>query len=120
MTRHQNFTSDELAVITQGPGFLHDQSERECPGCGRTSVRSYVRKSVRAGHPSLVKYTWCASCGRFAGSTGAYPRGLTIYDRWQKAEPDDWKEFDLSLTRMFRRLDRLWQMGVLPQRFGWE
>ncbi|WP_256073798.1 hypothetical protein [Streptomyces sp. PpalLS-921] len=29
--------------------------------------------------------------------------------------PAAWEEFDISLLRLFARLDRLWEDGVLPQ-----
>ncbi|MGW4940104.1 hypothetical protein ACWEOZ_00740 [Actinoplanes sp. NPDC004185] len=54
-----------------------------------------------------------------AGSTGALPRGLLIADPWQTLDPAAWQEFDTSLPRLFGRLDRLWDSGVLPQSLSW-
>lgn len=119
MVRRRNFSQEELATLFRGPSVLEDQSERECPACGQTSVRFYVRKSARAGQATLMNHMWCASCGTFFASTGGYPRGLVIHDRWREVDPDGWRDFK-STVKVFDVLDRLWRRGVLPQSFTWE
>jgi hypothetical protein len=47
------------------------------------------------------------------------PSGLTISDPWGDLDPVAWEEFDTSFDRLFERLDRLWDEGVLPQKFHW-
>jgi hypothetical protein len=47
------------------------------------------------------------------------PPGLIISDQWRELDPVAWAEFDTSLSKLFDRLDRLWQDGVLPQSFSW-
>lgn len=54
------------------------------------------------------------------GATGPFPPGLIISDPWKEMDPLAWTEFDSKLDRMFSRLDRLWEQGVLPQSFSWK
>ncbi|GAT85269.1 hypothetical protein STXM2123_5970 [Streptomyces sp. F-3] len=53
------------------------------------------------------------------GSTSPLPPGLTISDPWRELDPVAWEQFDTSLPKLFARLDRLWEDGVLPQSIVW-
>lgn len=119
MTQMRCFTPAELEVLGRKRNFLRDQSESPCPACGKVAIRTYLRNTKHAGRPAVISYTWCAACRRMAGSTGALPRGLLIADPWQTLDPAAWQEFDTSLPRLFGRLDRLWDSGVLPQSLSW-
>ncbi|MEU3064316.1 hypothetical protein AB0P12_06980 [Streptomyces subrutilus] len=67
----------------------------------------------------MISYTWCAACRRMSGSTGPLPPGLNISDPWRELDPAAWERFDSNLPRLFTRLDRLWEEGVLPQGIVW-
>lgn len=119
MSRMRRFTSQEVEAIGHGRKFLQDQSEWPCSACGEVSVRTYLRETQRANRPALINYTWCAACRRMTESSGPMPPGLIISDQWRELDPVAWAEFDTSLSKLFDRLDRLWQDGVLPQSFSW-
>ncbi|MER6622370.1 hypothetical protein [Streptomyces sp. NPDC000931] len=119
MSQMKRFASQEVEAIGRGRKFLQDQSEWLCPACGEVSVRTYLRETRRANRPALINYTWCAACRRMTESSGPMPPGLIISDPWRELDPVAWAEFDTSLSKLFARLDRLWQDGVLPQSFGW-
>src|SRR4051794_5141508 len=113
------FTTAEIETLGRERNFLRDRSEWLCPACGEVKIRTYLRNAKHADRPAVISYTWCAACRRMAGSTGALPPGLTIADPWRELAPAAWEEFDRSLPRLFARLDRLWEDGVLPQSIVW-
>lgn len=115
MIQLTRFTSSEVEALGRDRNFLRDQSEWLCPSCGEVSVRTYLRNTKHANRPAVISYTWCAACRKVSGSTGPLPPGLTISDPWRELDPAAWEEFDISLLRLFARLDRLWEDGVLPQ-----
>lgn len=119
MIQIRRFTPSEIETLGRERNFLRDQSEWLCPACGEVSVRTYLRKAQHANRPAVISYTWCAACRKMSGSTGPLPPGLIISDPWRELDPVAWEEFDASLHRLFARLDRLWEDGVLPQSLGW-
>jgi len=109
-----NYVDDEVARLA-APPFIEDQGERTCPACGRRTVRQYLYRSLQRQRPSLIGYAWCRSCQRFAGSTGPMPAGLTFDDPLDGLTTDERVAIERDLDHFFRRLDKLWDQGVLPQ-----
>lgn len=119
MIQVTRFTPSEIEALGRERNFLRDQSEWLCPSCGEVSVRTYLRNTQHANRPAVISYTWCAACRKMSGSTGPLPPGLIISDPWRELDPAAWDQFDTSLPRLFARLDRLWEDGVLPQGVAW-
>jgi hypothetical protein len=113
-----SFTPTEIQELLKGPRFLDLPTERECPACGAVSVRTYMYEFEGApGRPSIISYTWCASCRRASGVTGTRPRGLTFTDPLESMSRAERLELSRS-GGLFDLLDRLWDEGRLPQKFG--
>ncbi|MDQ1011086.1 hypothetical protein QFZ82_005571 [Streptomyces sp. V4I23] len=67
----------------------------------------------------MISYAWCGACRKMSGSTGPLPPGLILSDPWRELDRAAWEEFDVSLPKLFSKLDRLWEDGVLPQGISW-
>jgi hypothetical protein len=109
---------DESAVraLSQArPSFAEEPGERDCPFCGHHTVRQYLYRSDRRGHPSIVSYAWCRTCCHFAGSTGPMPDGLRLTDPLGDLAPGDRLAAEQDIDAFFTRLDALWDEGRLPQ-----
>lgn len=113
-----NFTPDEIRELVKEPPFRDLPTERKCPACGNVSVRTYMYASERwPGNPTVISYTWCASCDRGSGSTGPRPDDLIFTDPLESYS----KQERLKLEKrggLFQLLNRLWDEGKLPQKFG--
>lgn len=116
----RNYEPREVQALAAERNFLRDQSEWKCPACGKVSVRTYLYRADRPGHPTVISYTWCASCRRTQGSTGPLPKGLSFDDPWGDLTPEERLRKEASFDAMFAELDSLWAKGVLPQRFQWQ
>ena len=112
-----SFTPDQVAALTQGASFLAAPGERECPGCGRRSVRAYVNAPENARRPTLVSYVWCSACRRFGGTRAKHPVGVLFSDPLAALPVAERRELERSLVGFLAHLDRLWESGVLPQSF---
>jgi hypothetical protein len=113
-----SFTADQVAVLAQGASFLVEPGERDCPGCGRRSVRAYVNAPENARRPTLVSYVWCSACRSFVGTRAKYPAGLVFSDPLAALPAAQRRELERSLIGFLAHLDRLWDDGVLPQSFA--
>jgi hypothetical protein len=112
------FTADQVAALAQGASFLAEPGERECPACGRRSVRAYVNAPENARRPTLVSYVWCSACRRFVGTRAKHPAGLVFSDPLAALPVAERRELERSLIGFLAHLDRLWDDGVLPQSFA--
>ncbi len=112
-----SFSGTHVEALTRGTSFLVEPGERDCPACGERSVRAYLCSPERARRPTLVSYVWCRSCRRFVGSRAARPDGLDFTDPLADLTPQDRRVLERTLIGFLGHLDRLWDEGVLPQRF---
>ncbi|MDQ0933369.1 hypothetical protein QFZ49_003309 [Streptomyces turgidiscabies] len=107
-----------VQALGAGPRFIDEPRERECPVCGNIAVRTYMYASDRGpGRETVISYTWCASCGHFTGNTGPRPAGLRFTDPLAALSRADRIDMESDSDLFFRKLDRLWDSGELPQRF---
>ena len=118
MTAWRSFSGDEVAALTQGESFFAAPGERDCPACGGRSLRAYVTPAPRARRPTLVSYVWCSACRRFVGSRARHPEGVVVSDPLAALCAADRRALESSLTGFLAHLDRLWDAGVLPQKFA--
>jgi len=112
-----SFTADQVAALAQGVSFLAEPGERECPACGRRSVRAYVNAPENARRPTLVTYVWCSACRKFVGARAKHPAGVVFSDPLAVLSVAERRELERSLAGFLAHLDRLWESGVLPQSF---
>jgi hypothetical protein len=112
------FSADQVEALAQGPSFLAAPAERECPACGRRSLRAYVNAPENARRPTLVSYVWCAACRKFVGSRAKHPAGIVFSDPIAALPPAERRELERSLVGFLAHLDHLWETGVLPQSFA--
>src|SRR6266516_817910 len=119
MSKWIAFDWPHLQELSRGVKFFDSPEERVCPACHVRSVRAYVYESERAGQSTYIGYTWCASCDRCAGSTSPKPPDLTFTDPLLDLPADKRRRLlnEPTETEMLDYLDRLWEEGVLPQRF---
>ncbi|MDP9819761.1 hypothetical protein [Spirilliplanes yamanashiensis] len=113
-----SFSGAHVEALAQGASFMAAPGERDCPACGERSVRAYLSEPARARRPTLVSYVWCRSCHRFVGSRSARPAGLTFTDPLAALAAEERRELERTLVGFLGHLDRLWDDGVLPQRFS--
>ena len=113
-----SFTADQVAALAQGASFLAEPGERDCPACGRRSVRAYVNAPENARRPTLVSYVWCSACRRFVGTRARHPAGVVFSDPLAALSVAQRRELERSLVGFLAHLDRLWDDGVLPQSFA--
>lgn len=113
-----SFTADQIAALAQGPSFLTGPGERECPSCGRCSIRAYVQAPLNARRPTLVSYVWCSGCRKFVGTRAKHPEGVVFSDPLAAMSAAERREVERSLVGFLAHLDALWDTGVLPQSFA--
>ena len=113
-----SFTGPQVEALAQGESFFRSPGERECPACGRRSVRAYVNAPENARRPTLVSYVWCTACRKFVGTRAKHPDGLVFSDPLAALSPAERREIERSLVGFLAHLDRLWDDGVLPQTFA--
>ena len=112
-----SFSGPQVEALAQGPTFMAEPGERECPACGERAVRAYLTAPDNARRPTLVSYVWCASCTRFVGTRSRHPGGLVFSDPLALLTEAERRTLEGSLTGFLAHLDRLWDTGVLPQTF---
>ena len=112
-----SFTADQVTSLAQGASFLAEPGERECPACGRRSVRAYVNAPENARRPTLVSYVWCSACRKFVGTRTKHPAGVVFSDPLATLSAAERRDIERSLAGFLAHLDRLWESGVLPQSF---
>src|ERR1700754_2218539 len=108
-----SFNPAQVESLATGESFLTHPGERDCPACGRRSLRAYVNAPETAKRPTLVSYVWCSGCRKFVGSRARRPDGLGFADPLAGLGLERG-----SLTDFLAHLDRLWDDGVLPQSFA--
>lgn len=113
-----SFTGAEVTALAQGESFFAAPGERECPACGRRSVRAYMNAPENARRPTLVSYVWCSACHRFVGTRAKHPDGLVFSDPLAALGAGERRELERSLIGFLAHLDRLWDEGALPQTFA--
>jgi|SRR5579859_806342 len=105
--------------MPRASSFKDALRERECPRCHAVAVRTYGYPSYRRASPSLIAYSWCHNCHRFAGTTGPLPSGFRFSDPLGNLSDDERLEFYDRLgpgMAFLGHLDSLWDKGKLPQR----
>ncbi len=112
-----SFNGSQVEILAQDTGFPEDPRERDCPACGVRAVRVYLSASPQARRPTLVSYVWCAACRRFVGTRAAHPDGLEFTDPLAELTAERRRELERTVVGFLDHLDRLWDSGVLPQRF---
>ena len=113
-----SFTGVQVEALAQGPNFMAEPGERECPACGERAIRAYLTAPEKAKRPTLVSYVWCSACRKFVGTRSAHPAGLVFSDPLALLSADERRALERSLTGFLAHLDRLWDDGVLPQSFA--
>ena len=113
-----SFTADQVAALAQGVSFLAEPGERECPACGRRSLRAYVQAPEHARRPTLVSYVWCSGCRKFVGTRARHPDGVVFSDPLAALPIAERRAVERSLVGFLAYLDSLWDDGVLPQSFA--
>jgi hypothetical protein len=112
----RGFSADEVAAIRAAiraadianPRPGQRLTELTCPHCDVRSLRTYLHTSGTA----LISQVWCPRCERFTGSTGPIPEGLRFTDPIGEE-----RHAVLGVADLFRELNRLWGLGVLPQTY---
>ncbi|RSM48536.1 hypothetical protein DMB66_46130 [Actinoplanes sp. ATCC 53533] len=112
-----SFSGDQITALAQGESLFVRPGERECPSCGRRSVRAYVTAPENARRPTLVSYVWCTACRKFVGTRARHPEGLVFSDPLAMLSPAERRELERSLVGFLAHLDELWEAGALPQTF---
>ncbi|MFI2236629.1 hypothetical protein [Streptomyces chrestomyceticus] len=112
-----NFSSSEVNTLLSSKPFTEEPREQTCPSCGAQSARTYVYRSNRGSRPTLITYTWCATCRKFKGWTGPDLGDLTFSDPLENIAQSERETLTHDLDRLFRFLDELWESGSLPQHF---
>lgn len=112
-----SFSGDQITALAQGESLFVRPGERECPSCGRRSVRAYVTAPENARRPTLVSYVWCTACRKFVGTRARHPEGLVFSDPLAMLSPAERRELERSLVGFLAHLDELWDAGTLPQTF---
>jgi hypothetical protein len=112
-----SFNGSQVEALAQGPNFMAEPGERDCPACGERAVRAYVTVPPAARRPTLVSYVWCAACLRFVGTRAAHPAGLVFSDPLATLSVAERRELEGSLVGFLAHLDVLWDGGTLPQSF---
>ena len=102
-----SFTGGQVEALAQGPNFMAEPGERECPACGERAVRAYLTAPERAKRPTLVSYVWCSACLKFVGTRSAHPAGLVFSDPLALLSADERRALERSLTGFLAHLDRL-------------
>ncbi|MEU1198421.1 hypothetical protein ABZ446_19570 [Streptomyces sp. NPDC005813] len=113
----REFDADQVRELVAGPKFYEDRSERVCPACGHSAVRTYVYRGHIRVRPSLISYMWCAHCRRFKGWTGPDLGTFDFTDPMETLSTDQRAAMAQDFGGFFRNPDRLWDSGELPQRF---
>lgn len=108
------FSPDDVAALTASPRSPADNSERQCPCCGKPSVRFYFHES-RSARRIGTSWWWCADCQKYIHFTGA-----PLSDDFDFDDPYD-ASFETAERRggsaWYEFLDRQWCEGTLPQTF---
>jgi hypothetical protein len=112
-----SFNGSQVEALAQGPNFMAEPGERDCPACGERAVRAYVTATPAGRRPTLVSYVWCAACLRFVGTRAAHPGGLVFSDPLAGLSVAERRELEGSLVGFLAHLDALWNDGTLPQSF---
>ncbi|HET9518977.1 MAG TPA: hypothetical protein VFO77_14745 [Actinoplanes sp.] len=112
-----SFNGSQVEALAQGPSFLAEPRQRDCPACGERAVRAYVTTPPAARRPTLVSYAWCAVCRRFVGTRTARPAGLTFGDPLAGLSVAERRKVEGSLVGFLTHLNTLWDDGTLPQVF---
>ncbi len=112
-----SFSGEHVEALAQATGFPEEPRERDCPACGERSVRAYLSVPAQARRPTLVTYVWCAGCRRFVGTRAACPDGLTFTDPLAELNVAQRRDIECTVVGFLGHLDRLWDEGLLPQRF---
>ena len=103
------WTAEESAELRKDGPFWRHPVERKCPNCGHVAVRTYMFYSVPDPvHPRVISKTWCASCWRFGSWTSDGPP-VPFTDPLDGEEP---------VNRKLEFINKQWDKGVLPQKFG--
>ncbi|HET6533794.1 MAG TPA: hypothetical protein VFH03_24675 [Actinoplanes sp.] len=108
------FPGAQVAALTRSA----EPGERDCPGCGGRSLRTYLTPAPQAKRPTLITYVWCPGCRRFAGSRAKHPPGVIVADPLAALSAADRRALESSVAGFLAHLDRLWDSGVLPQTFA--
>ena len=115
-----SFDGAEVAALTEGPAFVAEPGERDCPSCGERALRAYLTTPATARRPTLVSYVWCTACRKFVGTRSALPTGLIFTDPLATLAAAERRDLERTLTGFLAHLDDLWETGSLPQSFGVE
>ncbi len=113
-----SFNGAQVEALAQGPGFIAEPGERDCPACGARAVRAYLTVPATARRPTLVSYVWCAACLKFVGTRAAHPEGLVFSDPLAALAAAERRELERSLVGFLAHLNELWDAGALPQSFA--
>jgi hypothetical protein len=113
-----SFNPAQVESLATGESFLTHPGERDCPACGRRSLRAYVNAPETAKRPTLVSYVWCSGCRKFVGSRARRPDGLVFSDPLAELAAAERRELERSLVGFLAHLDGLWEAGALPQTFA--
>jgi hypothetical protein len=111
--RWRNFTERELDDIAALlPPLGVSAPSLRCPVCKEQRIRWYHYRNPHRAQ-SKISYVWCSNCRRYYGQT-------TLQERWDLPDPLDdapeSRELETEdLGAYFAELDRLWDVGELPQ-----
>lgn len=108
----RNFTSAE-EVQLHIPSLGAPGVAGPCPSCGEPTLRWYhYRNPFR--QRSKISYIWCRCCRRYYGQT-TVEATWDLPDPYEASTSDDRAEMSSDLDTFFSGLDRLWDLGELPQ-----
>jgi hypothetical protein len=105
------FDAPQVSALAASARRNNGLGERVCPACGLRCVRSYRHASLRSTGRTAISYVWCSSCHRYAGSTGPLSATSDILD---PLSSEDHSVLDGDLAALLKRLDELWDQGILP------
>lgn len=112
MKKWTAFLPEEIRIMASQSKTLLENSERQCPCCGKVSIRSYYHElniSMLVG----ASWAWCYNCKRYTHSRIAPLSKIYIFDDPIK----DNMQLEFPGNEWYEYLNSLWDKGVLPQTF---
>jgi len=115
MNKWISFSPEEVRKLTSNPKTMEDNTEMQCPICGRNSIRRYFHE-LKIGRTIGTTWYWCYNCKKYIHFTGGPLSEKYVFDDPLK-KLEQWEFAELQGKNWYEYLNSLWVDKILPQTF---